>query len=58
METGALAQTVEDCMKDLTNDNEEGGNPSSFFATHEEVKKMIGNTPFNPTFKAEFDNLV
>jgi hypothetical protein len=45
-------------MKDLTNDHHETGNPSSFFATHEEVKKMIGSTPFNPSFKAEFENLM
>ena len=56
VECGALAQTVEDLMKDLTNDNVDSGHP--FFATNEEVKKMIGNTPFNPYFKAEFDNLM
>jgi hypothetical protein len=38
-------------MKDLTNDS--GGDFS--FATHQEVKNMIGNTPFNPDFKQHLD---
>ena len=44
-------------MKDLTNDDDSNGAgghstfQNNLFATHDELNKMRGNTPFNAGFK-------